>query len=215
MAAGPLTAVGRGVRAALQLAQTLVFAVMVVVAATMLVVNVITYTGVVRIRHEITGSMMPVIRVGDLVVYRPVRSADLRASDVIGFSRGGGRTEVTHRVTSVTVTGPTVTVWTRGDANPGPDPEPVTFASGATVWRAWHVVPAVGRPLTQLSGGHGLPFVLGLLGLYLTLPWIERQLPGPARGTRRTGRHRRPAGAPAPARGTPFGSHRQRRRAPA
>jgi signal peptidase len=141
-------------------------------------VKLLPATGQVRVAHELTGSMRPAIPVGGLILYRPIQATRLKPRDVISFHRTGYVETVTHRVVSVSRSGATIDVVTRGDANNADDSQTATFARHETVWRVAHVLPAwVGAVVFALVS-HGTPLVLSLLPLALLLPWIRRQLVG-------------------------------------
>ncbi len=63
-----------------------------------------------------SGSMEPAIHTGDLVVNRPIATADARI-DVITFHPPSGRDRITHRVHSMIARGDSVAFETKGDAN--------------------------------------------------------------------------------------------------
>lgn len=67
---------------------------------------------------EMSDSMRPLLRAGDIVVVAPLAPARARVGDVVAFSDplGSGRT-ITHRVLSVRISGDRVRFVTRGDAN--------------------------------------------------------------------------------------------------
>lgn len=127
----------------------------------------------------LSGSMVPTLPVGSLVVSRPVDADGVVVGDLISFvdrdrTRGETRT-VTHRVVAVDP-GPVFT--TRGDANPAPDPHPVTARD--LLGRVWYHLPWVGGAAGFLRTGPGLVVgggaVLLLLGLGLLVP--RRRRPG-------------------------------------
>ena len=75
-----------------------------------------------RVDAVSSGSMEPELKVGSLVVVRPVDPETIAAGDIITFSvEGVEKTVVTHRVTSVEKNFPLV-FRTQGDANLNPDP---------------------------------------------------------------------------------------------
>jgi signal peptidase len=172
----------RGLRGTLRIARVLLLSVMMAVAASVLFLGAVAHSDALRVRDEVTGSMAPTLQVDDLVVYRPTTGAALRPGDVIGFRRPGGSIELTHRVVAVHLTGDAVTVVTKGDANMSADQGPTVLAADAAVWRVWFALPAVGRLATQLGGGNGLPFVLGLIPLLYALARIQRELPADRAG---------------------------------
>jgi signal peptidase I len=73
-----------------------------------------------------TGSMDPAIPAGSVVVVRPVNPFRIEPGDVITYQvRPGDPTFVTHRVVEVKADAEPPSVITKGDANPGVDPDPV------------------------------------------------------------------------------------------
>lgn len=171
----------RSARVALRTARALVLLALTCVAVSSLAMTAIAEGDSLRVRNEATGSMRPLIEVDDLVVYRPIRGADLAVGDVIGFVRPDEPVPITHRVTSVEATDAGTAVTTKGDANASVDRDPAVFADDEVVWRVWRVVPRVGRPLAQISGGAGLPFALGFVALFVCLSFVQRQLPPPGK----------------------------------
>ena len=74
-----------------------------------------------------SGSMSPAVRAGDVVILSPPARDRLAPGHVISFEKPGrpGR-PVLHRIIRVTGNGQLIT---QGDANPVPDPTPVSPAS--------------------------------------------------------------------------------------
>ncbi|SDI85901.1 signal peptidase I [Frankineae bacterium MT45] len=147
------------------------------------VVLTIGVTGTLRIHGELTGSMSPMIHVGDLVLYRPEAAEDVRPGQVISFTRAGTEFPVTHRVEQLSIADGTVNIVTKGDANDSIDPHEAIFPIKQTVWHEVAVVAGVGNILNRLTGRNGVGFILGFLPLFFALPWLERlirQLPDPA-----------------------------------
>ena len=64
-----------------------------------------------------SGSMYPVLKVGDVIVINGVKPEDLRVGDVIVYYKPGTDQLVVHRIVKKTQLG----VYTKGDANPGID----------------------------------------------------------------------------------------------
>jgi signal peptidase len=104
-----------------------------------------------------TGSMEPGIPPGSMVVLDPVDPADVEQGSVIAFrdSRVGGEV-TTHRVLEVLHQAGGLFFRTQGDANPGPDGEPVPARAvvGEVRWRVrglGALVEAIGRRSAQLA----------------------------------------------------------------
>jgi signal peptidase len=109
----------------------------------------------------LSGSMVPTLQVGDVVLDEPLAPTDIRPGDVITFpdpSRGGRL--VTHRAQGIRVRGGTVEVTTRGDANTGV--EQWSIAATGRVGRVVVRIPWLGYVLV---GARSRPGRLGLLVL--------------------------------------------------
>ena len=140
-----------------------------------------------------TGSMMPRVAVGDVVISRPIDSARLDAGQVLLFDdpdhEGALRL---HRVDS---TAPDGTLITKGDANAAADSSPVPRddVHGIGVLR----VPLIGMPIVWLHDGDaahlvlaGLAFVVLIAVTLLDGPLRRRPEPDPSTVARRAhGRH--------------------------
>lgn len=71
-----------------------------------------------------TGSMTPAIPAGSVAVIRQVTAGSVEPGDVVTVNRPG-RLPITHRVVTVEPgDGGLTSLTLKGDANPGPDPEP-------------------------------------------------------------------------------------------
>jgi signal peptidase I len=115
-----------------------------------------------------SGSMMPKLRAGDVVVAVDHGNEPIAIGTIVVFDdpRGGGL--VTHRVVGVN---PDDTYTTKGDANGSVDPAPVRPESIRGVGRA--VVPYVGLPSVWLSEGRWLPLALTAAGIAAAV-WFVR-----------------------------------------
>jgi signal peptidase I len=89
-----------------------------------------------QLMSVLTGSMAPTYPVGSLLVIGQIDAADVEAGMAIVFDDPGepGRL-VAHRVVATTA-GTAVAFTTQGDANPSPDPNPVTarLVRGRVLW---------------------------------------------------------------------------------
>jgi signal peptidase len=104
----------------------------------------------------LSGSMAPTLQTGDEIVVEPVAPVALRVGDVVTFNDASrGNDLVTHRIRAIRVSGATVHVVTRGDANDGS--ERWSVAAGGRVGRVAYRLPklgyatvAAGTPLGRL-----------------------------------------------------------------
>jgi signal peptidase I len=123
-------------------------------------------SGHYQVRPVLSGSMVPRLPVGGVVVTERVPISNLRVGDVVVFHRPDRPAElVVHRIVTLTPgpTGPIVR--TKGDANGTPDPWQVTLR-GTTAYRAAFSVPAVGYVAVWVHGPAGRQTFL-LIGLLL------------------------------------------------
>ena len=114
----------------------------------------------------LTGSMTPGIPVGSIVVVRPVDPGTLQVGDVATYQKDkGGDTFVTHRVVDIdTSTRPTTYIF-KGDANRGPDLEPIV--PDRIIGEVWFHVPHLGTIRDGLAGPGGVTLIgILLLGGY-------------------------------------------------
>jgi signal peptidase len=110
-----------------------------------------------------SGSMMPAITPGDVVVAKPVQASELRPGQVILFvDPAAKQTTLVHRVVSRNTNGSLVT---KGDANEVADSTPVP--TSAIQGRMLARVPFVGLPRYWLAHRQWLP--LGASAVLLTL----------------------------------------------
>ncbi len=133
----------------------------------------------------LSGSMVPQMQVGDLVIDESVKATEVRAGQVITFrDPEGGRRLITHRVRSVTPAGEFIDIVTKGDNNNAV--ESWQMPADGEVGRVVARVPKLGRVLGMANGKTGrLLLMLAILGwaAYEAMDW---------RGPRR----RRPAPVP-------------------
>jgi len=120
-----------------------------------------------------SGSMMPAIAPGDVVVAAPAAPTTIHAHDVVIFTDPAGSVRtVAHRVVSANPDG---SFTTKGDANRSVDstPVPATAIRGRVLVR----VPYVGLPKYWLATRQWPPLVV--LGVILTvLVLLGRHRPG-------------------------------------
>lgn len=110
----------------------------------------------------LTGSMTPEIPVGSIVVVRPVDPGSLQAGDVATYQPEPGKASyITHRIIDVDESSTPTTFTFKGDANRGPDLDPV--AAGQIRGQVWFHVPYLGTIRDGLHGTGGISLVAMLL----------------------------------------------------
>jgi signal peptidase len=92
----------------------------------------------------LTGSMVPTMPPGTVVVSRPTAFSDIRVGDVVTYQIASGQPAVvTHRVIGINVESDgSDTLTMKGDANPSPDLRHVISKQVRGV--VWYSVPLVG-----------------------------------------------------------------------
>jgi signal peptidase I len=155
----------------------------------------------------LTGSMLPAIQPGDIVVTAPAGDKPAAVGHVLRFvDPSRPSRHLMHRVIRINDDG---TYVTRGDANPSRDSTPVPQANVTGVARLR--IPLVGLPVVWLREGEYLPLGLTVVGMLagaqllagLRLPVEEdEEEPSPrvSADPPVRGRHRRTSPAPTPGR---------------
>ena len=110
-----------------------------VLALTILLLLLIAYRVTGNVTPLLTvksGSMKPVLMVGDVILIEPVKPEDLKVGDVIVFHNPWTGSLVVHRIVRITEKG----VYTKGDANPAVDPwSPVPFTAIVGRWTGFKI----------------------------------------------------------------------------
>jgi len=104
-----------------------------------------------RTMTMLTGSMAPEINPGDVTIVTPIPVSEVTEGMVIAYHRPiENHSVVTHRVISVQKAADgTVTIQTKGDANPAADPWTATL-NGDTAYQVRGVVPVLGHVIEAL-----------------------------------------------------------------
>jgi signal peptidase I len=137
---------------------------LVAVAAAVLVVIPRATHGVAL--TVLTGSMTPKLPVGSVVIDRSVDTRTLRVGDVATYQKAPGRAEyITHRIVAINDRTTPRTFTFKGDANRGPDADPVPAT--AIRGKVWLDVPYLGSARDSLRGGslRGLAIAAAVLAL--------------------------------------------------
>lgn len=106
-------------------------------------------------------SMAPAVNRGDLAVVVPVRPAEIRRASVVVYPdrRHPGR-RIAHRVIEVVEQHGRPLLRTKGDANAGPDPEPV--AAGDVVGEVRWAIPVIGGVVAAIDVARPLVLAVSL-----------------------------------------------------
>ncbi len=117
------------------------------------------------------SSMEPTIKLGSLVVAKPVKVNDLQIGDIVVFRNDGNGTTVTHRIVAIREEDGRRYFETRGDASNAADPVEVSLDDGAQQV-AYHL-PYLGYFIHFANSITGIILLvilpaIGLLALQLT-----------------------------------------------
>lgn len=155
-----------------KIAEWVVFALVALVVAALLFVDVgprvLPYQALV-VR---SGSMSPTIPTGSLVIYHKVEASQLKVGDIIVFQEpDSAGTMVTHRIYAIRTGAGGKYFVTKGDANAVPDDWQIPVSGSG--WEASAHVPVVGYILWDIQSGWTrvlliiVPaLILGVLSLY-------------------------------------------------
>ena len=113
----------------------------------------------------VSGSMEPGIDTGDLLIDRPMATADVEPGDVLSLHSDMTGKLVTHRVTEITpLDDGTWEVRMKGDANDQPDLE--TYIVGDSVISPAFQIPQGGKVVSKMmEPAVAMPILLALLAL--------------------------------------------------
>jgi signal peptidase I len=126
----------------------------------------------------LSGSMEPTLRIGDVVIDRPIHPEAIRLGDVVTFrDPDSPRRLLTHRVVQLRIRGSDAYVVTKGDANH--TTEHWSIPLGGTLGRVEYRVPKLGFTLRWAGGRFGrlgliLVPVLLLAALELRRIWSPK-----------------------------------------
>jgi len=124
-----------------------------------------------------SGSMGPTVKVGSLLLTRPVDVDALRVGDVITYRSPGNHTTLTHRIVSMRQEKGDWVFKTKGDASPGPDPQEVILRG--QVSKMVFDIPYLGYVVDFARSIQGVLLLLvvpaaGLLLIYTLKVWKAR-----------------------------------------
>lgn len=120
-----------------------------------------------------SGSMVPTMRVGDLVVSETVRPLSVHPGQIVTFRDVMRHDElVTHRVVRMVPDGPVVHFTTKGDANKVP--EHWSIPKDGTIGKELAIVPYAGRVMADLGTTTARLVAVWLLALWLVVAGCRR-----------------------------------------
>jgi signal peptidase len=128
-----------------------------------------------------SGSMEPTVKVGSLLLTRPVDVKDLQVGDVITYRSPGNHTTLTHRVVSIRQQDGQWVFKTKGDASLKPDPREVILRG--QVSKMAFDIPYLGYVVDFAKSTQGVVLLLlvpaaGLLLIHTRKIWKERASTG-------------------------------------
>jgi signal peptidase I len=130
-------------------------------AVVLMTFSVLSFSGTVKARVVLTGSMMPTINPGDIILTTPVKNVTPKTGSIVAYvGRRFDGTAVgvfSHRIIGGDATNGFIV---KGDHNPAPDtqrpkPEDIT---GVVIF----VIPIIGRFLTPKALMITIPLIFGL-----------------------------------------------------
>jgi signal peptidase len=89
-----------------------------------------------------SGSMVPVINPGDVVIVAPVQTDAIKVGEIIEYRNVKENINIVHRVIAITGNASNMSFITKGDANDSPDPDPVS--PQAVMGREIFIIPKIG-----------------------------------------------------------------------
>ncbi len=89
-----------------------------------------------------SGSMVPVINPGDVVIVAPVQTDAIKVGEIIEYRNVKENINIVHRVIEITGNASNMFFITKGDANDSPDPAPVSPQT--VIGREIFVIPKIG-----------------------------------------------------------------------
>jgi signal peptidase len=119
-----------------------------------------------RVDAVYSGSMEPQLKVGGVVVTRPVAAEDVKAGDTITFYSPLNEQLTSHRVTAIKDGSP-LSFQTKGDANE--DADPFIVPSGNVVGEVCFHIPYFGYATQFIKSPLGLLLTLCLPGLIIII----------------------------------------------
>ena len=119
-----------------------------------------------------SGSMIPTLNVGDIIIVRGVEPQTITVGTIIIFhSPYEYDMPIVHRVIAIDQQGNTISFETKGDNNPGPDGWRVPEQNLMGVYVA--KIPYVGLLSLELRGPLGITLIILLIALIIVIEYRE------------------------------------------
>jgi signal peptidase I len=145
------------------------------VLAAFVILFIISLAGLVRVNggqflSVQTGSMVPVIHRGDMVVVLPIAAVNVHRGDIITFHNPAHLSQtISHRVVSIQKT--QKMVQTKGDANQAPD---MPISMSMVVGKMQYHIPKLGYVAGFIRRPIGLALVIYVPALGILLAEMQR-----------------------------------------
>lgn len=134
-----------------------IFIACIAVVAGLLVISVFPITGNYKVMVVLSGSMEPAIKVGSVVVVKPV--ANYEVGDIITFGpMGKNKMPITHRIAEIKEKEGRMIYVTKGDANDSTDSNEVP--KNQIVGKALFSVPYIGYAVDTAKKPLGFAFII-------------------------------------------------------
>ena len=126
-----------------------------------------------RLQNILSGSMVPTLPVGSVVLTKKELPDRYTIGDIITFQQPAHKTLITHRIVDRQYSATRVLLFTvKGDANPIPDPFPIS--AGAVLGKVMFVLPRVGYLIYALHLPIGFAAVVLLTFFTCVMPlWLS------------------------------------------
>lgn len=117
-----------------------------------------------------SGSMEPALKVGGVVVSKPIPFGEVREGDIISFRFAGQREVITHRVIRI-IKDESGKTWlqTKGDANEDPDPNLVGPTPTGKIQKVVFHLPYLGYLAVFMKSKFVFPILVGIPALILII----------------------------------------------
>jgi signal peptidase I len=163
--------IGGAIRHAANLAAAALATFLVLVIGASVVCTVTNH----HLEQVVTGSMVPVIPVGSMVLTEQVGVSSLHVGDILVFAKPSNTSEViVHRIVQLAAgRDGAVQVRTKGDANSAVDPWILQQGGRGLANRAVYILPSLGTAAYLARAG--LIVLLGALLIAGVVTWSRRQ----------------------------------------